>query len=256
MSTEQTGKRIMDSNDLEDTIDLIELAKALLGRWYFIVLAMLVFGGVMGIYNRYVEKPTYSAEAQVYISNTDSIVSLQEVQLSAALTQDYSSILTSRSVLKKVIANLGLDMDYRQMGKLISVTNPKDTHILRIGVTTDEPELSVAIANSLIQIGIDRIFRIVGNETPSVIDYAEDDAVTINKTSLIKHVAIGALAGMVLMCGLVVLHFLLDNTIKDEDDVHKLTHYNVLAEIPEYDEDSDDLGGKKRERHRHAGQAA
>ena len=237
----------MDPGDAEDTIDLLELAKALLGRWYLIVLAMLVCGGVMGVYNRYVEKPTYSAEAQIYISNTDSIVSLQEVQLSAALTQDYSSILTSRSVLKGVAADLGLDMDYGQIRGLVSVINPKDTHILRIVVTTGEPGLSVAIANSLIRIGIDRIFRIVGKETPSVIDYAESDAITINKTSLSRHVLLGAAAGMALMCGLIIVRFLLDNTIKDEDDIHRLTRYSVLAEIPEYDEESNEQGGKKRE---------
>lgn len=237
----------MDPGDAEDTIDLLELAKALLGRWYLIVLAMLVCGGVMGVYNRYVEKPTYSAEAQIYISNTDSIVSLQEVQLSAALTQDYSSILTSRSVLKGVAADLGLDMAYGQMRGLVSVTNPKDTHILRIVVTTGEPGLSVAIANSLIRIGIDRIFRIVGKETPSVIDYAESDAITVNRTSLSRHVLLGAAAGMALMCGLIIARFLLDNTIKDEDDIHRLTRYSVLAEIPEYDEESNEQGGKKRE---------
>ena len=222
----------------EEMIDLLELARALLGYWYAILLAMVLLGGAMGVYNRFVEQPTYSAEAQIYISNTDAIVSLQEVQLSAALTQDYSGILTSRSVLKKVIADLGLDMDYQQLGKLISVTNPKDTHILRIVVTTDEPGMSVVIANSLIQFGVDRIFRIVGQETPSIIDYAETDAITVNKTSLVKHVLLGAMLGAVLMCGLIVLRFLLDNTIKDEEDVRKLTAYNVLAEIPEYmDED-------------------
>ena len=248
----------MDSKDMEDTIDLLEVVRALLGRWYLIVLAMIVFGGVMGMYNLFVEKPTYSAEAQIYISNSDSIVSLQEVQLSAALTQDYSSILTSRNVLKMVIADLGLEMDYKQLGTHISVTNPNDTHILKISVTTDEPERSVAIANSLIRFGVDRIFRIVGQETPSVIDYAEGDAVTINKTGLIRHVALGALAGMVLMCGVIVLRFLLDNTIKDEEDVHRLTRYSVLAEIPEYDEDSNNQGGKNRgsRSHRTAGQAA
>ncbi|MGN0996052.1 MAG: YveK family protein [Candidatus Ventricola sp.] len=239
----------MDSKDMEDTIDLLEVARVLLGRWYLIVLAMLLFGGAMSVYNLFVEKPTYSAEAQIYISNSSSIVSLQEVQLSAALTQDYSSILTSRSVLKKVIADLGLDMDYRQLGMLVSVTNPNDTHILKINVTTDEPERSVAIANSLIRFGVDRIFRIVGQETPSVIDYAESDAVIVNKTGLVRHAALGALAGMVLMCGVIILHFLMDNTIKDEDDVHRISRYNVLAEIPEYDEDTQSQGGMNRGSH-------
>ena len=69
------------------------------------------------------------------------------------------------------------------------------------------------------------------------------DAITVNKTSLAKHAVLGALLGAVLMCGLIVVRYLMDNTIKDEEDVRKLTTYNVLAEIPEYkDEDENGEG--------------
>ena len=221
-----------------DTIDLLALARVLLSNWLVIALAMVVFGGVMGVYNKFFVQPSYSAEAQIYISS-DAIVSLQEVQLSAALTQDYSNILTSRSVLKKVIADQQLEMDYRELARLVNVSNPQDTHILKIVVTTAKAEESVAIANSLIQFGVDRIFRIVGQESPSVIDYAEMDAVTVNKTSLSKHVMLGALLALVLVCGILTLRFMMDNTIKDESDVRRLTKYNVLAEIPEYQEEEE-----------------
>ena len=258
MNIEEKEKRMRDSEYTEDTIDLLELSKAILGHWVFIVLSMIVLGCAMGFYNLYIEKPTYSAEAQIYISNTDSIISLQELQLSAALTEDYSNILTSRNVLKKVISDLGLEMDYKQLKSLISITNPSETHILNITVTTEDPDLSVTIANSLILFGVDRILRIVGQETPSVIDYAENDAVTVNKTRLATHVGLGALIGMALVCLVVIVRFLLDNTIKDEDDVRRITHYDVLAEIPEYDEDVSDQEVKKNgsSSHRNADQAA
>ena len=45
----------------EETIDLLELARALLGYWYAILLAMVLLGGAMGAYNCFVEQPTYSA---------------------------------------------------------------------------------------------------------------------------------------------------------------------------------------------------
>lgn len=226
----------------ENTIDLLALAKAILNRWYAVVLAMLLFGGAMGAYNYFYVRPTYLAEAQIYIPNTDSIVNLQEVQLSAALTQDYSSILTSRSVLKKVIQELELDMTYQELGKLISVSNPNDTHILKIAVTTGDMEQSLHIANSLILHGIDRIYRVVGKDTPTVIDYAEQDAITRNKPSLAKHAAIGAILGMAMVCSIVVVHFLTDNTVKGEEDVRRITHYDILAEVPEYaDEDKQEV---------------
>lgn len=217
-----------------DTIDLLALARALLNQWIAILLAMVIFGGAMGAYNILLVKPTYSAEAQIYISNNDSLINMQELQLSAALAEDYSTILTSRGVLKKVISDLNLNMDYRALRRLVSISNPKDTHILSIKATTASPEESVAIADSLMRHGIDRIFLVIGKDSPTVIDYAEADAVTVNKPSTVKQAAIGAILGMVLVGGIVTVNFLMDNTVKSEEDVRRLTDYVVLAAIPEY----------------------
>lgn len=219
--------------DEEMTIDLLALVSLLWSRILWILLAAAVCGGLLGAYNVFLLKPTYSAGAKIYISNTDSIVNLQDIQISAALTQDYANIMTSRTVLKKVIADQELDMTYGELGKMIRITNPTDTHILELTVTTDTPELSIRIANSLLNYGMDTIFRTIGSDEPTVIDYAEADAVTVNKTSLARDALLGGLIGAVLLSGIFVVNFLLDNTVHGEDDVRDLG-LPVLAEITQY----------------------
>lgn len=236
--------RQISQPDEEDTIDLLELAMVLWNKALLIILVAAFFGGLMGAYNKLIVKPTYSAEAKVYIANTSSIVSLQDIQISAALTQDYANIMTSRNVLKKVIADQQLDMDYAGLGKMISITNPKDTHILKVVVTTGSPELSIRIANSLLKYGNDTIFKTVGNDEPSVIDFAEADAVTRNKPSFVKQVMLGGILGAMLVCGIVVMKYLLDNTVHDEDDIKGLG-LPVLAEVPEYDDNGVKEKGRK-----------
>ena len=73
----------------EDTIDLLELFFVLLSHWKIILLVVFLFGGIAGLYNKYMVKPMYQAKAQIYITNTDEMISIQNVQLSAALTVDY-----------------------------------------------------------------------------------------------------------------------------------------------------------------------
>lgn len=232
-------------DNIADTIDLVELVKVLWNKALWIIAVAIVCGGAMGVYNKVFVKPTYTSEARIYIANTDSIVNLQDIQISAALTQDYATIMTSRSVLKKVIADQKLDMTYQTLGKMISITNPHDTHILSVKVTSASPDNSIRIANSLLKYGIDSIFKTIGNDAPSVIDYAEADAITVNKPSLIKQVMLGGIMGAMLVCGIVVLFFLLDNTVHDEDDVKQLG-YPVLAEVPEYSDDVDNKHMKGR----------
>lgn len=57
-------------------------------------------------------KPSYQAKTQIYITNTDQMINIQNVQLSAALTVDYEEILRSFTVLQKVIDAMELDMGY------------------------------------------------------------------------------------------------------------------------------------------------
>ena len=225
----------------EDTIDLLELFFVLLGQWKLILVVMLTGGILAGAYHYIFISPAYRANAEIYITNTDAVISFQDVQLSAELTVDYEEILRSRSVLKKVIRDQKLDMSYKELSEMITISNPKDSHCLKIFVQGPEPNQAIGIANSLVKFGIDQIYRVVGNNEPSVIDSAEADAVEVIRPRRLKYVVLGAAAGGILVCGLLVLGFLLDMTLKTEEDIEKYMGLTVLAAVPEFsDEENPD----------------
>ena len=224
----------------EETIDLLELFFAILDQWVLLLVVMVVCGGLAGAYNHFMIKPIYQADAEIYITNTDTMINIQDVQLSAELTVDYEQIIRSRTVLKKVISELKLDMGHRELSNLITIENPSDSHILKIYAKTEEPELSIKIANCLLKYGIDRIYKVIGNDEPAIIDAAESDAVVMIKPSIIKYGMIGALAGFFLICGFIVLGVLLDQTLKTEEDVVSVMKLTVIAAIPEYSETEED----------------
>lgn len=217
-----------------EEIDLVEVFFALLHSWRAMIPAVVIGAVLMaGVHMLFVE-PSYRATAQLYITNTDSMISLQDLQIGSALTEDYQNIIKSRSVLNKVIKDLQLDTDYRQLERLVDVSNPTGTHIIRIGVTTSELELSRDIANDLLNISIDSIYQIVGSSQPTVIDYSEAEAVEEVTPGLMKFIAIGAMAGMLIVTAFVVLRMLMDNTFKSDDDVNRYLQLPVLAAVPYY----------------------
>ena len=65
--------------------------------------------------------------------------------------------------------------------------------------------------------------------------------------NLIKNILSGALAGLILAMGLVILRFLMDDTIKTEEDVVKYLNLNTLAALP-VDRKADPAGGKKKKK--------
>ena len=164
------------------------------------------------------------------------MISFSDLQLSAALTDDYANIIKSRTVLNRVIDELDLNLNYKQLGALISVENPDSTHIVDIKVTCDDPELSRNITNALMNISVDQIYQVIGSGEPTVIDYAMAEAVQDVTPSLKKYLMLGALLGALIVCAIVVLRMLTDTTLKTVDDIDRYLHLPVLAAVPYYRE--------------------
>lgn len=220
----------------EDTIDLLELFWVLVNHWKIILLTMLIAAMLAGVYYLVGVKPSYQADASIFITNNESVITVSDLQLSSELTEDYAKIIKSRNVLKQVIKELDLDLDYRGLSKLVSVTNPDNSHIITITVTCGDVELCRDIANSLMNIGLDRIYQVVGSSEPTVIDYSEAEAVDEITPALTKYLAIGLLLGLIAACGLICVRYMTDTTLKTEDDLKRYLDIPVLSVVPYYEE--------------------
>lgn len=216
----------------EIEIDLREIFYVLLYNWKSIFLAMLVGAVILGAYHTFLLKPSYQADAMIYITNTDSLITFSDLQLSAALTEDYANIINSRTVLNRVIDEMQLNLNFAELRKLVKVENPDSTHIIHIMVTCDDLELSRNIANALLNVGVHQIYQIIGSGEPTVIDYSEAEAVQDVTPGLFRFLAIGGLLGIFVVCAILVVRILMNTTMKTEDDIDRYLHIPVLAAVP------------------------
>ncbi|MCD7955131.1 MAG: Wzz/FepE/Etk N-terminal domain-containing protein [Lachnospiraceae bacterium] len=215
-------------------IDLKELFFALLSRWKLILLVTLIGAVIVGAYHTFFVDSSYEAEAIIYITSNDSVISLSDLQVSSQLTEDYAIIIKSRPVLNKVIEELELDMNYKELGQLVSVNNPDSTHMIEITVVTDDLEMSRNIVNSLLNASITQIYQVIGSGEPTIVDYSEAEAVEDVTPSLLRYIVMGALAGFVLACMFVVARVLMNTLIRTEEDIEKYLGMPVLASVPYY----------------------
>ena len=229
-------KRNKPNQTVEQEIDLVELFFVLLHHWKSLLLSFLIGATVFGAYHNMMVKPVYTASTELYITSTDSVISLQDLQLGSAPTADYQSIITSRAVLNKVIDDLQLNTDYKGLRKLISVTNPTGTHIIQTKVSTNNLALSRDIANDLLVVSIDRIFQIVGTSEPTIIDYAEAQAVEDATPGLLRYLIIGGMIGFLLVAAVLFAETIMNRALKTEDDIEKYLQLPVLSAVPYYNE--------------------
>ena len=230
-----TALAVQKQENVEE-IDLLEIFFALVHNWRVLLLGTLIGAFVFGLVHVLFIKPAYQANTELYITSNDSMISLQDLQIGTAIAEDYRFIITSRSVLNKVIEDLQLDLNYDQLKAMINVTNPNGTHIIRTSVKTGDLELSRDIANKLLSVSIERIYQVVGASEPSVIDYSEASAVEDVSPSFRKFLLIGTLVGFLVVAVIVIVRVIMNSTLRTEEDIEKYLNLTVLAAIPYYDE--------------------
>ena len=226
-------ERVGQSRDAIE-IDLVEIFYVLLSYWKLILIILIVGAVLGGAYQKVCVGHSYKADASIFIANTDSVITISDMQLSSELSVDYQKILTSRVTLKRVIDDINLNMNYRQLSQLVAVTSEESSHVLKISATTSDPKLSQNIANSLMNVGIDRIQKVVNGSEATIVDGATRDAVIEVTPSIFKYAGIGGLLALCLSCLIIIIAYMSDNTIKTEEDIQEWFELPVLASIPYY----------------------
>ena len=226
----------MNTNEFKEEnqeveIDLKALFLKIRSLWYVVILGALTGIFVSVLYGKLMTVPMYSASSMVYLRSSSQSISLQDLQLGSELTKDYEIIFKSRPNLENVIADLDLDMSVGQLSGMIAISNPTDTRILQVSVTSEDPDLSASIVNEVVENGMQTV-REIDSQEPYVVERAIPNTTNVG-TSLLHRAILGGLVGLVIAIGLISLRFILTDSITSVDDVEEVLGTPVLAVVVE-----------------------
>ncbi|WP_296876158.1 YveK family protein [Thomasclavelia sp.] len=234
-----------DSDNDEIEIDLRFLFDQIKEYWYLVLTgALIVMLAVVG-YTAFLDTPMYTSTSKVYLRGASNSVSLSDLQLNQELTSDYEIIFKSRPILENVIANLNLEYSYNELYNMISIGNPSDSRILEITVTSNNPELSMNIANETMNCSIDSV-REIDSQEPYIIENAVINSNAVGY-SIIQKGLLGFLVGMCLAIGAISLKAILSDTIQSIEDLENTVQLPVLCSVIE---DKDLVYNKKQDKKR------
>ena len=240
----------METNKNNDVIeiDLIEVLHVLLGRAWMIILVGITAAIIGFAMSFFVIRPTYESTTKIYILNkSDSqTVTYSDVQLGTQLTKDYSELINSRYVIEEVIQKLKLNLDYKELKDKVNVSSPTDTRIVAITVSDYDPVVAMNIANAIRESASAHIRNVMDIDAVNVVESANMPTEK-SSPSYFKWTLIGGFLGCVLMCVIVVVRYLLDDTIKTSEDVERYLGLSTLGLIPIIeDSNATDKKSKKR----------
>lgn len=229
---------MMIENNEELEIDLSQLFK-LLKRNIKLILATTVIGAILcfSITLLLIDKKYASTSTIILtpkITETGSI-DQNTLMTNSKMVNNYMEIIKGESVLSQVAEKLNITSVSELKGQ-VSVSNPENTEVIAVTATTEDPALS----QQIVEVTIDTFFSSIKDklniENMTIIDPAkvENTAVSPNKK---LNTLLGALAGMTLSCGYVILKYLLDKRLRNREEAENFLTIPVLVEIPFFDED-------------------
>lgn len=232
-------------------INLFELIEALWKRVGIIVVCTSLAAILAFSVTLFLITPKYQADVLIYVNNSSAssgstdIIDSGEITAAKSLVDVYIIIAKMRSTLEAVIAETGVDLKYEALSDMITAVAVDDTEIFRLTVTDSDPQRAALIANTLADLLPEKIAKIVDGSSVRIMDYA---TVPTSKSSpsYSKNVMIGAVMGLVLCSGVIVLIEILDDKIKNADLLVQRYEVPLLAEIP-------DLYAKKHSTYKYYG---
>lgn len=230
----------MNENQFTETkvqeIDLIEIAHMLLRKWWLIGITAVIGAIAAILFTKFAVTPMYQSKAMLYVlPNTTSVTSVTDLQIGTAITGDFVIIATSKPTVDKAIdaiwAKEGVRMTRGQVQGMISVVNEEDTRILTLKATSDNPKYACMVANAMAEATAERMAEITKKDPPTTVEMAEVSSAPVSP-SMQKNVAMGFIAGALLVCAILFVQYLVNDNIKTEEDIAKYLNEVTLASIP------------------------
>lgn len=224
-------------NEKEVVLNVTDLLMLLWKRLWVILLAAVIAGGSCFAYRYYTYTEEYISTAQMFVLNSeafeDASASVYSYYYSLALSivEDCSELLLSDTVLSQVIEELGLDTAPAALRRMVEIEYTNTSRIMKVSVTTGNPELSYEIVNSLCKFGVERISVITGGNQASVFEYGKVSMMPSNDVDLLLPLIAGFGAGVLVYVFFLIL-FILNDKINDHEDVEKYLGLTVLGFIP------------------------
>ncbi len=219
----------LENEEIE--IDLKELFGVLKSKILGILLTTVLFIGIFGGVTKFMITPMYSSTAQLYVVSKDGISQLTDLTMGTQLTQDYMAIVETRTVLDKVIRNLKLDMDYKELSEKITVENPADTRIMEISVSDPSPKEAKRITQELTEVTAKTVSSKMDVKAPTIIEnaYLADSP---DSPKFIEKYVDWCDSWFCFICRGSYVRYIMNDTIRKEEDIEKYLGINTLAKLP------------------------
>ena len=228
----------MNDQSFEQEIDLLELIRLLLSKWYVIFASMIVIISATFIYSFILLDDTYtSTTTMLVLVDREQEITPGDFAFGQRLVDTYSQLATSDQVLTRVKNNTNLGYTVGQIRNMTTIQGVRDTIVIRLSIESNNPEHAALLANTTAQVMQEVSAQFQGFDNIEILDTATVPSSPSGPNRLL-FMAIGiVLGGMIGVFAVFMLEFL-DRSVKTPKDIENKLNLRIIGVIPDYDVES------------------
>jgi capsular exopolysaccharide synthesis family protein len=220
-------------------VELRDYITVLRKGWILILVLALAGVAVAATYS-IVKKPVFSASAQVFVS-TQSSGSVSDLVQGSTFTQQrvttYANLVTTPIVLLPVASSLKLKLTAAQLASMVTADAPLNTTLIQITATSTDAVQAANIANATSQSLTNVVQQI---EATGATDTSQVKLTRVQEAQVPTapvspkvplNIVLGLLIGLALGVGIAVLRQALDNRVRNEADVERISSAPIVGGI-------------------------
>lgn len=221
----------------ERKINFIRLAQVLLKNAWVLILITLIFGIVAYIYSACFIQPIFRSSFTAYVDSRgedlqSSGTTSADLTASAKLTYLYQDIILSRSVLLDAAELCDLEYAYSTLRNMVTTSVDAESALITVSVSDTDPADATRLAAAIAKVAPGHVERIREGSTMRILDEPVQPT-RKSAPSNTKNAIKGALIGFALSAILVIVVDLLNDKVRDAEELEARHGLIVIGVIPD-----------------------
>lgn len=225
----------MNQENFEQEIDLLELIRLLLSKWYIIAASLVLVVFATFFYSFILLDDTYTATTTMLVLvDREEAITPGDFVFGQRLVDTYSQLAMSDEVLTRVMNNTNFGYTERDLRNMMTIQGVRDTIVIRLSVESTNPEHAATIANNTAEVMQLVSAQFQGFDNIEILDVARVPMQPSGPNRLL-FMAIGVvLGGMIGVFAVFMIEFL-DRSVKSTKDIENKLKLRIMGVIPDYD---------------------
>lgn len=205
-----------------------------LSKKIWIVLIFAVIGAIVGaVFAEATKTETYTSTVSFVVNtaNDNGQASSGEINAQINMAGTFNYILSSPRMKEAIVEKCSEKVTYNQVDKSISVNVVSSTNVIVMSVTTTDPKMAYAIANTVVEVYGDIVTEIYPNAKLTLCDKPVlSTTPNTNKSTISFAVMLGFIAA-VASCVVFFIMFLVKDTAKTADELSDKLDVHILGSV-------------------------